>query len=271
MTRARSRHGAAYCRAVDRTRATVFGRVANSYDRVRPRYPAAMFDDLIAATGRGAGSTVVEIGCGTGIATAALTERGYRVTAIDPDSRMLQVARRRPELGDVRFIEGRFEEVSGLGSFDLVFAGSSWHWVEAEAGLVRAAGLLRPAGSLAVCWNLPRPQRSDRPAGIDAAYRRHAPELVGRASQVRDKSQEHRKVLIADAPRFAEPEVFSYDWSRTLRSRSYCELLSTHSDHVILGPERLARLLDAIRIAVDGVGGTLELCYETVMYVARRA
>jgi hypothetical protein len=63
----------------------------------------------------------------------------------------------------------------------------------------------------------------------------------------------------------------TYPWSRSLRAEEYCDLLSTHSDHVMLGPARLSRLLDAVGRVIDDAGGRLELRYETVLYVAHRS
>src|SRR5690242_18638862 len=50
----------------------VFDEVASLYDRVRPGYPDELFADLADVTGLGAGSAVLEVGCGTGQATRAL-------------------------------------------------------------------------------------------------------------------------------------------------------------------------------------------------------
>ncbi len=51
----------------DRSRAESFGSVADLYDRARPSYPPALIDALLADGGR----TVLDVGCGTGIAPAA--------------------------------------------------------------------------------------------------------------------------------------------------------------------------------------------------------
>ena len=255
--------------AVDR--ATVFGEVAETYDRMRPDYPGEMFDDLAREGRLVEGSSVLEVGCGTGIATRDLVDRGYQVTAVDPDSRMLDVARRRFAGGEVRFIEGRFEAGRVRGDFDLVFAAGSWHWLDADTALARAAAVLARSGVLAVCWNLPRPDDSARPSGLDEAYRAHAPELLGVASQTRNRTQEHRRAAIASSRWFQDPLSMSYPWSRSLRAEEYCDLLSTHSDHVMLGPARLSRLLDAVGRVIDDAGGRLELRYETVLYVAHRS
>ena len=56
---------------------------AERYDRARPGYPAATFDDLLALTGLGPGARVLEIGCGTGQATVPLAERGCQIVAVE--------------------------------------------------------------------------------------------------------------------------------------------------------------------------------------------
>jgi SAM-dependent methyltransferase len=71
-----------------------FDEAAGLYDRARPGYPAALFDDLVELTGIGPGSRVLEIGSGTGQATGPLAERGCRVVAVELGPRLAAVARR---------------------------------------------------------------------------------------------------------------------------------------------------------------------------------
>jgi ubiquinone/menaquinone biosynthesis C-methylase UbiE len=54
----------------------VFNEVAELYDRVRPTYPGELFEDLVAITGLGQQSSVLEVGCGTGQATRSLAALG---------------------------------------------------------------------------------------------------------------------------------------------------------------------------------------------------
>jgi SAM-dependent methyltransferase len=51
-------------------------------------------------------SSIVDIGCGTGLLACELAGRGHRVTAVDPSPAMLDFARRRPGAEGVRWIEG---------------------------------------------------------------------------------------------------------------------------------------------------------------------
>src|SRR5919206_542675 len=62
----------------------VFNEVPELYDRVRPAYPEQLFADLVAITGIDEGSSVLEVGCGTGQATRSLASLGCSVIALEP-------------------------------------------------------------------------------------------------------------------------------------------------------------------------------------------
>ena len=83
-----------------------FDEVAAEYDAVRPLYPNALFDDLAAVVG-GTGQPVLEVGCGSGQATAGLLGCGWTVVAVDPGAELIALAKTR--LSGVEFHVGRFE------------------------------------------------------------------------------------------------------------------------------------------------------------------
>lgn len=72
-----------------------FDDVADLYNRVRPTYPANLFDDLVALARLPPAARVVEVGCGTGQAALPLAERGFRVTCIEIGDALATVARRK--------------------------------------------------------------------------------------------------------------------------------------------------------------------------------
>ncbi len=256
--------------ATDLNPATRFGEIAETYDRLRPKYPTVMFDDLAQRARLSPGSRVLEIGCGTGIATSVLVQRGFDVCAIDPDPRMLTIARRRFSHGQVRFFEGRFEDYPDEPqSFDLIFVAGTWHWLDAESVLPRAASLIGPTGSLAICWNLPRPQGSPLATQLAAVHREIAREIVEGSSHVTDRTQEHQKTVIASSGFFEEPSTFNYQWKLRLSTRDYCDLLTTHSHYRTLTREKSDRVLKAVAGVIDDAGGTIVVKYETIMYLAQ--
>ena len=128
-----------------------FAAQALDYDRYRPRYPDAIFDDLVESAGLHPGDPVVEIGAGTGIATVPLVERGLNVTAIEPATALSAVAEAKLA-GRARFYSGRFEDFSANASVKALAAFNAWHWIEPRSGVELAARLVEPGGTLALVW-----------------------------------------------------------------------------------------------------------------------
>jgi SAM-dependent methyltransferase len=99
------------------------------------------------------GDEVVDLGCGTGEFTAHLARlaRPGRVTGIDVDPAMVEVARRREE-ENLRILLGTAEDADSLvppGSADIVVSRAVLHWLPADAlPRVFAAtfAILRPGG-----------------------------------------------------------------------------------------------------------------------------
>ena len=134
----------------ERRRAT-FDQDAGLYDRARPGYPPALFDDLAELTGVGAGSRVLEIGPGTGQATLPLAERGCQIMAVELGPDLAAVARRKlARFPGVEIVTAAFEDWPlPAVPFDLVLAATAFHWIDPAARVVKAADALRPGGWLA--------------------------------------------------------------------------------------------------------------------------
>ena len=125
-----------------------FGSVAELYDRARPEYPAVIFEDLAELAGLRAGSRVLEIGPGTGKATAELARRGYSVTGVELSPDLAAVARR--NVPEARIEVGDFETWEPEeADFDAVTAFAAFHWIAPALRYTKHAHLLRPGGALA--------------------------------------------------------------------------------------------------------------------------
>jgi SAM-dependent methyltransferase len=162
----------------ERLRAT-FGEAPALYDRARPGYPTAMFDDLAALAELTAGSRVLEIGAGTGQATLPLAERGYDVTAVELSGGMAAIAKRKlAGFPNARVVTGAFEAMPlPAAHFDAVLCATAWKWLDPAVRLVKAAAVLVPGGSLAIAPTLVALRRDRRaPLRVGGAlYEGHLP------------------------------------------------------------------------------------------------
>ena len=170
---------------VDRRAAEGFGRAAAAYERGRPGYPQAAIDWMAAQLGIGPGSTVVDLGAGTGKFSRMMHATGARVIAVEPVSAMrVELARAAP---GVEVLDGTAEAIPCVdASADAVTAAQAFHWFRGAAALREIHRALRPAGGLGLIWNR-RDKRDPLQAAIDAIIRPHR----GRApSHERDQWRE---------------------------------------------------------------------------------
>jgi len=236
-----------------------FGSVAAQYDRCRPDYPDALFDDLAALRP----AQVLDVGCGTGKAAAALVSRGLSVLGVEPDERMAAVPRGR----GIPIEVAAFETWEDAGRrFDLLTCGASWHWIDPVPGVARAARVLRRGGTLARFWSYEVP---DEPAAsaLESVYGRLGPEATRYVHSPRSDWADP----VAESDAFSSLEARTYEWSRTLTAEEWVGMVSTFSDHQRMGPERLTALEQALRAVIETLGGTVHARGGTYLRLARRA
>lgn len=246
-----------------------FGADAARYDRARPSYPGALVDQILAAS---PGRHVVDVGCGTGIASRLFQAAGCEILGVDPDSRMADVARK----SGLEVEVATFETWEPAGrEFDAVIAAQAWHWVDPVAGAAKAAQALRPGGRLAVFWNSfePPPDLREAFAGV---YRRvdtglpfdpWARPLLDAYLAGCAKAADG----IREAGAFAEPEQWQFDWARPYTRAEWLDLVPTIGGHRQIGAGRREELLAGLGAAVDAAGGSFTMQYTTVAVTAARA
>jgi SAM-dependent methyltransferase len=157
----------------------VFNEDPALYDRIRPSYPTELIADLLTITGIDEGSSVVEVGCGTGQATASLAPVGCSIVAVEPGDGLASLARQR--LAGFRNVEvetASFEDWDPRGRrFDALVAASSWHWVDPSIGWRKAHDVLRPGRWMAVLGHVVvrRPGEPEMYAATADLHERFAP------------------------------------------------------------------------------------------------
>ena len=235
----------------ERLRGT-FNRVAATYDRVRPDYPPALFDDLIALAGLTPGDDLLEVGCGTGKATVPLARRGFRITAIEPGPDLAGVARRNLAGLDVEVIGERFEDWRPRPGDQaaLVYSATAWHWIDPAVRYRRAWSALRPAGQLAF-WSALHvfPDGGDPFfRDIQDVYQEIGEGLPsGENHWPRPGELQDQRAEIEAGGLFRVTAVRHFDWEQVYDAESYIAVLSTFSGHIAMDQWKRDRLYGEIR------------------------
>lgn len=243
-----------------------FDRVAGAYDRGRPPYPARVYELLAERGLLGAGVRLLDVGAGSGQATAELLDRGAAVDAVEPGAGLAALLRERFAGRGLRVLEGDVEDVPlAEGSYDGAVAATSLHWVDLARTLPRLHAALRPGGWLVAWWTVfgdpevatPFRERVDAIAAGAGLSRQGIPAPL---------AYDDRLAELAGGGLFEPepPEVVG--WSTTLDTAGVRDLFTTFPAWAAV-PE----LVDRVADAADACGGRVEERYLTVVYPARRA
>ena len=149
-------------------------RLVAVYDTLNPYAPGTQPDFYVGLARELGAATVVEIGCGTGLVTAAFVRAGFDVVGLEPSALMLERARRRPAARGARWIHGDVAALDVRDADLVVMAGhvaqffltdDAWRDV-----LGHARAVLGPGGRLAFetrnpaarAWEAWTPERTRR-------------------------------------------------------------------------------------------------------------
>jgi SAM-dependent methyltransferase len=252
---------------------TTFNQDAELYDNARPDYPEQIFDDLFAMGGLASGAAVLELGCGTGQATRHIAGRGCRVVCIELGASLAAVARRNLEpFPRVEVITSAFESWEPRASvFDMVFASSSWHWLDPEVRYAKAARVLKPAGILAIVDN-----GHAFPDGFDPFFTeiQKCYEAIGEPHlewPPRPEDEPDRREEIERTGLFKVVGVKRCVWPVDYSADTYIDVLNTYSGHIAWEQSKRDKLYaDVRRLIAQRPEGRIRKHYLSILHVCRR-
>jgi ubiquinone/menaquinone biosynthesis C-methylase UbiE len=130
-----------------------FHNTVDAYRLYRLDYPQRLLDRLMALVGLVPGDAVLDLGCGPGNLAIPLARAGMNVTAMDPESQMLEAARDAAgeERLPINFIAGGSGDLTPAdGPYRLVTIGRAFHWMDRAATLDMLDRIVTPGGGLAL-------------------------------------------------------------------------------------------------------------------------
>lgn len=255
---------------------TTFDSAAASYQEARPEYPSALFEELLALTRVRPPDHLVEIGCATGKATLPLARRGFRITCLEIGPALVAEARRLlAPFPLVKVVEADFETWRPPHDDDaaLVFAATSWHWIDPAVRYRRAWQLLRPGGHLAF-WSATHVQPVDGDPFFDEiqeVYEEIGEGLPPDAERPLPGRLPEETAAITATGLFDDVRTRQFDWEVRYSADGYLRLLDTFSGHIAMSEAQRSRLYGEIRRRLAArPDGSLRRHWGAVLHVARR-
>jgi ubiquinone/menaquinone biosynthesis C-methylase UbiE len=138
---------------VHRSAAIGFDKAAEVYERARPGYPPEAIDYIVEQLRVPPGGTVVDLAAGTGKLTRELVARGLKTVAVEPVEGMRRTFS--SVLPDVPMLAGTAEAMPFEDhTIDAITAAQAAHWFDAARAVNEFHRVLRPAGRIALVWNV---------------------------------------------------------------------------------------------------------------------
>ena len=246
---------------------TIFDRAAADYEAVRPSYPVALVDDVVALAHLAPGARLLEVGSGTGQATRLFAGRGFAITAVEAGAAM--AAATRAAVPEARVVPARFEALTLPRVFSARLLGHRVALDRSRRRLLPRPRRARRRGRARALLERARARRRRR-----RLLRRHAGAVRsgghGAHAPAPERDGRDRTPDIVASGLFTAVERRRYPWHADYDARTYARLLGTYSDHLALPDDVRARLPGGIAALIDGrFGGRIRKHYSTDLYVAR--
>lgn len=249
----------------------LFNLMASYYDSYRPDYPPKAIDTIIKKAQLTEGSRLLEIGSGSGKATALFLNKGFDLTCIDPGEELISLGKAKYASQNVRFISSRLEDYDApTGYYDAVISAQAFHWISQPIGYTKSAAVLKHAGYLALFWNIDIFQDVEQDVELWSILSKYnafvacikEADYPARVKTITDS--------ITESAGFAKPEVLSFVWDKVYDLNGYYGYLMT-SQVFFQKPDALKKAcFEELSGLLERHGGRIKRRYTCELYLARK-
>lgn len=251
-----------------------YSSVAEAYDRIRPKYPEKIVHRAIEFAQLPNNATILEIGCGPGMATIDFARSGFSLLCLEPNWDMCQIAQRNCQpYPNVEIANTSFEEWQSEGNrFHGVLAATSFHWISPTIRYRKAAEALLHNGSLILLWNVVPHMPQTIYSILQLVYQKDTPYL-----DIDYNLENHSQNIdcfgesLLDSGHFQDLKTDRLIYEVTYSTEDYLMLLGTLSPYLELEASCRESLFAELRDAIEeNCGGEIRLLHLCVCQVARK-
>ncbi|MBN1646408.1 MAG: class I SAM-dependent methyltransferase [Spirochaetales bacterium] len=248
---------------INREYAASFDKVASLYDLGRIGYPEEIYETIDLYTNLNEDSTILEVGCGSGIATQEIYNKWKaNIIAIDPGKSLLEIANAKSASNKrIQHVNTDFEHYDSAGPVDAIFSATAFHWTDPEIRYRKSSVLLKNNGFLVLYWNNCGLADGNVFYDIQKMYDQYHPD--GNPEKdvrlIQRETIQARKDEIEESGYFALKVHHEYIYSIILNSAEYINLLKSFSNNASKPQQELSRFYDEIYSYIQSMNDRISL------------
>lgn len=250
----------------------MFDQTAEYYDTFRPSYPKDIIDQIISTTNINEHSKLLEIGAGSGKATALFAPYNFNIHCIEPGENLARNGRIKFSKSDnIKFEVGRFEDINlPLKYYHTIFSAQAFHWIPQPIGYEKCASILKDNGYIALFWNMYITfdnEFDNELVKISKKYGGFADFLTADGCEKRIDSIVSG---INNSGLFNAPEVHRVLWNQQYCADEYFGFVNTGNSFVQKSEKEKLSAYKDIKELADKHGDFINRTYLCVLYLASK-
>lgn len=248
----------------------MFDQTAEYYDTFRPSYPREIIKKIVSSTHVNPHSKLLEIGAGSGKATALFEPYGLDILCIEPGENLVRNGRIKfSEFENIKFEVGRFEEIDlPERQYDVIFSAQAFHWIPQPIGYEKCAYTLKDNGYLALFWNMYITYDNELDHELLELSNKYGGFSDFLSSEGCEKRIDSIVAGIENSGYFNTPEVHRVLWNHVYTAEEYFGFVNTGNSFVQKSEEEKANAFNDIKKLAEKHGGSIHRPYLCVLYLA---
>ena len=254
-----------------KTESEMFNRMVGYYDKYRPGYPQDIVDAIINKASLARGSKLLEIGAGSGKATAQFADYGFEILCVEPGPELADKGRERFKDKNIKFVVSRFEDCSALrNDYDAIISAQAFHWLPQPEGYEKCAAALKDGGYLAPFWNIEIIHETEFDSELVEIMQNHKAFTSAVPETDYAKRMETISNGLSGSGYFQEPEMIHSHWDKDYTADGYFGFVST-GNVFVQNPDAVKQAcFTALTKLADKYGGIIRRHYICELYLAKK-
>lgn len=249
----------------------LFNQMSEYYDQFRPGYPNAIVETILKRVHLNNGANVLEIGSGSGKATAQLVGHDFELVCVEPGKDLAARCRDRFKDHKVSVIVSRFEDCRlPAGTFDAIVSAQAFHWVEKPKGLEQCAKLLKSGGFLMPFWNIEILYDTELDRELLEIMTQYDAFTATLPYADYEKRVIRLSAELAQNGWFAPPELVQVKWEKTYTAEEYFGFVMTGNEFIKNTDQKKQACYDALK-ALSKKHNGIHRKYICELYIARKS